>query len=149
MQKTTKLLALLAFATMATLAPSAHCEKAVPGGPNADVERGQTLLMNLQTQPRSAGYFILHSIRGSDDIFRDLEKALKQIEAVDATYAKSRNHPDDRYLNTVRLRLTAAKQTAGELHSELEDCWGELKDSIKQTLVTDPNFKPDRFQATK
>jgi hypothetical protein len=149
MQKTRKLLILFAIATMATLSPSARCEKAALGGRSVEMERSQTLLMNLQTQPRSAGYFILHSIRGSDEMLRDLDKALKQIEAVDATYAKSRNRPDDRYLGTVCLRLTVAKQTADQLHSQLEDTWGELKDSIKQTLVTDPNFKPDRFQATK
>jgi hypothetical protein len=142
MQKTKKLLVFFSVATMTTLAPSARSEKAAVSQPNVELERSQTLLMNLKTAPRSAGFFILHSFRETDEMSRELDKALKQIEAVDATYAKARNRPDDRYLATTCLKLTAAKQTADQLHSQLEDVWDELKNSIKQTLVADPNFKP-------
>jgi hypothetical protein len=142
MQKTNKYLLLFSLAVMTTMAPSAYSEKTVITQPNVEQERSQALMMNLKTGPRSAGFFILHSIRETDEMSRDLDKALKQIEAVDATYAKARTRPDDRYLSTTCLRLTAAKQTADQLHSQLEDTWDELKSSIKQTLVADPNFKP-------
>jgi hypothetical protein len=142
MRKTNKLLVLLTLAALTTLAPSAQSQKVVAGQPNVEQERSQALLMNLKSGPRSAGFFILHSIRESDEMSRDLDKALKQIEAVDATYAKARTRPDDRYLSSTCLRLTAARQTADQLKSQLEDTWDELKGSIKQTLVSDPNFKP-------
>ncbi len=132
---------LLLLAGLANTAPSAYPSKALISQPNVELERSQTLLMSLKSAPRSAGYFILHSVRTSDEMSRDLDKALKQIQAVDSTYAKSRNRPDDRYLATTCLKLTAAKQTADQLHDQLEDTWEELKDSIKQTLVADPNFK--------
>jgi hypothetical protein len=142
MQKAKKFLLFYSLAAMTTLAPSAHSEKVVVGRPNVDQERSQALMMNLKTGPRSAGFFILHSARGSDEMSRDLDKALNQIQAVDATYAKARNRPDDRYLSTTCLKLTAARQTAEQLHAQLSDVWDSLKSSITETLASDPNFKP-------
>jgi hypothetical protein len=133
----------LTLAAIATTTPSAFSEKSPPGlASKDDVERGQTMLLSLKSAPRSSGFFILESIRKSNEISADIDRAMRQIEAVDATYAKSRQQPDTRYLSKVKLRLTATKQTADQLHLQLEDSWGELKDSIKTTLVTDPNFKP-------
>jgi hypothetical protein len=142
MQKAKKFLVFYSLVAMTTLAPCAYSEKAVGGRTNVDQERSQALVMNLKTGPRSAGFFILHSARGADEMSHDLDKALSQIEAVDATYAKSRNRPDDRYLATTCLKLTAARQTAEQLHAQLSDTWDSLKSSITETLASDPNYKP-------
>ena len=146
MQLKTKVVgALLLVYGLISATPSALSDKPPVlslSNPKDGLDRNQTMLMNLKTGPRSAGYFILHSVRGADEMTGDIDKALRQIEAVDAAYAKSRNHPDDRYLATTCLKLTSAKQTADQLHLQLEDAWDELKSSIKSTIVSDPNFKP-------
>jgi|SRR5271155_2654456 len=141
MQNWKKVSIVSTLAALANTAPCFQYSKSLASQPKVELERSQTMLMNLKSAPRSAGFFILHSVRTSDEMSRDLDKALKQIQAVDASYAKSRNRPDDRYLAATCLKLTAAKQTAIQLHDQLEDTWDELKDSIKQTLVADPNLK--------
>jgi hypothetical protein len=136
-----RVISLLLFVAITTATPCAHSDWLALGKPNGELERSQALLFSLQKAPMSAGFYILHSLRTAEETGKDLDKALKQIEAADATYAKARNRPNQRYLSTTSLKLTLARQTAAQLRDQLEDSWDELKNSIKQTLVTDPNFK--------
>jgi hypothetical protein len=117
--------------------PNAHGDKLAVLGEHDKFDRNQTMLINLQTAPMSAGYYILHSYGNAKQMSHDLDRAVNQIEAVDQSYAKSRHRPDDRYLQSVCLKITAAKQTAAQLEDQLSDAFAQLKSSIKETLVTD------------
>jgi hypothetical protein len=137
-QKIILMFLLLFSATMSS--PYAHCDKLSGFAEHEKFDRNQTMLINLQTAPESAGYYILHSYGNTKQMSHDLDRALNQISAVDQSYAKSRNRPDDRYLQAVSLKITAAKQTAAQLEDQLSDAFAQLKSSIKETLVTDSNF---------
>ena len=89
----------------------------------------------------SAGYYIIHSYSESKEMSHNLERALNQVIEVDKIYAKSRHRPDDRYLETVCLKITVARQTADQLQEQLKDAFAELKSSIQDTLITDTNLK--------
>lgn len=141
MFKTQKISLLFLFLFSVTIvAPSAHSDKLAPVNEHEKFDRNQTMLINLQTAPMSAGYYILHSYGNAKQMSHDLDRAINQIAAVDQSYAKSRKRPDDRYLQTVCLKITAAKQTAAQLEDQLSDAFSQLKSSIKETLVTDSNF---------
>jgi hypothetical protein len=137
-QKITLMLLLLFAATMSS--PYARSDKLSLSNEHEKFDRNQTMLINLQTAPMSAGYYILHSYGNTKQMGHDLDRAINQIMAVDQSYAKSRNRPDDRYLQSVCLKITLAKQTAAQLEDQLSDAFTDLKSSIKQTLVTDSNF---------
>jgi hypothetical protein len=138
-KKITVLFVLLFSVTICV--PYANCDKLTGSGDHEKFDRNQTMLINLQTEPMSAGYFILHSYGNAKQMTHDLDRALNQITAVDQSYAKSRQRPDDRYLQNVCLKITLAKQTAAQLEDQLSDAFTQLKSSIKETLVTDSNFK--------
>jgi hypothetical protein len=142
LQKKNKIVVLSVLLMVLTASPCARSKK--PG--NSDdthqkFDRSQTLLINLKSAPMSAGYYILHSFGVSRAMGRDLDRALNQVLEADKAYAKSKHKPDDRYLQNACLKITLAKQTAGELEAQLHDAYSELKSSIEETLVTDTNFK--------
>lgn len=100
-----------------------------------DFDREQKMLLNLKQGVGSSGYYLLHSLRGTQLMVRDLEKATKQVEEVDKTYAKSRKKPDNRYLQAATLKIANCRQQAETLEAELHEAFAELKKSINQALV--------------
>lgn len=98
-------------------------------------DREQTMLMNLKGMPNSTGFFIVQSSEKSKMIVRDLTKGLRQLEEVDKAYSKSRGKPDSRHLESTKLKLINATQSAEKLHEELWDTYLNLKKNISETLV--------------
>lgn len=103
-------------------------------------DREQTMLLNLQRQPNSTGFFLVQSNGRCKEIVRDLARALRQLEEVDKAYAKSRGKPDSRYLEGTKLKMINAGKTAERLHDELWDTFQDLKKSISNTLVIDESM---------
>lgn len=100
-----------------------------------DFDREQKMLLNLKQGVGSSGYYLLHSLRETQAMVRELEKATKQVEEVDKTYAKSRRKPDNRYLQAATLKIANCKQQAETLEASIHDAFAELKKSINQALV--------------
>lgn len=101
------------------------------------LDRDQMLVFGLNRGPDSAGFYLMKSLKETQSMVRVLDKAYRQIEHADASYAKSRGHADDRYFATTQQQLAKAQKSAEQLASELESAYGDLKVSIKQTLVRD------------
>lgn len=100
--------------------------------------REELLLLNLGHGQGSAGFFLLEALRQSKETTHNLQRAMSQMRQVEATYAKSKGKPDDKYLQNSELKLTQARQRSEELSENISDGFREMKRSIKETLLRNP-----------
>jgi hypothetical protein len=110
-------------------------KKPRPVDPSTLMKREETMVLNLQTGSKSAKYFVLHSLKTTRDMQRDLFKAMRQVETVDSNYAKARKRPDDRTLAGTVTRLKKAQEAAEQLEKELDLVNQQLKSDIQSTLI--------------
>src|SRR3984957_18007259 len=124
--KRKRIITLLLLLAAITILPGAHSNKllSLPGS-HPQFDRSQNMLLNLKSAPLSAGYYHIHSYGVTKQMNHDLEHALNQVVEVDKTYAKSRHKPDERYLESVCLKITVARQTAEALQGQLSDAYSE------------------------
>src|SRR5579883_2685599 len=100
-----------------------------------EFKREEILVLNLNRGAKSAGSYLIQSVRGLRIIERNLDKALNQVEQADATYARACRRPDDRTMLNTAEHLKKAAKTAKELEIELKNASSELKSDIQQTLI--------------
>jgi hypothetical protein len=100
--------------------------------------REELLLLNLGHGQGSAGFFLLEALRQSKETTHNLQRAMSQMRQVEATYAKSKGKPDDKYLQTAELKLTQARQRSEELSENISDGFRDMKRSVKETLLRNP-----------
>ena len=97
--------------------------------------RAELLLLNLSHGKGSAGYYILEAQRQVKEATRNLERAMSQVQQVEATYGKSKGRPDDKFLPTTELKLVQARQRSEELQEMTSEAFRDMKRSIKETLL--------------
>jgi nitrogen regulatory protein PII-like uncharacterized protein len=125
----------LAAALLITASSVARADK--PGEPFAQLDRAQTLVMNLNKVAGSTGFYLLQDIRNIKGMDHDLTKALRQAEEVDKTYGKLRGRPDEKHLQAVTIKIEKALQSRALFEEDLKDAYSQLKVSIQETMVTD------------
>ncbi|MFY0022354.1 hypothetical protein ABTQ05_20730, partial [Acinetobacter baumannii] len=76
--------------------PSALSLKEDAAAPEG-LDRAQTLVVNLNKRVGSSGYYLLEGLRYVETMDHDILKALRQVQAVDGTFAKLRGVPDDKH----------------------------------------------------
>jgi hypothetical protein len=99
-------------------------------------DREQMMILNCNRGPGSSGWLIVEALKQSRAAIKELDKSRRQLEQVDAAYAKYRGKPDSRYMETSVQKIKAAEETALQLESQLKDAYEDLKGSIQQTLIT-------------
>jgi hypothetical protein len=112
---------------------SLRTEAASDGG----FDRAQTLVVNLNKKQGSSGYYLLEGLRFVDTMDHDILKALRQVQAVEKTYAGLRGHSDSRYFELTELKIEKAIASNASLRTDLRDAYTQLKNQIKDTLVMD------------
>ncbi|HEY9785463.1 MAG TPA: hypothetical protein V6D17_08685 [Candidatus Obscuribacterales bacterium] len=100
-------------------------------------DREQTMVLNLKKGVGSSGYYLLHSLNQTRQMMEDIDKAIKQAEAVDRTFAKSRGKPDSRFLERAQLKMIRARETAQQLETHLQEAFYDLKKDIEDTIAFD------------
>jgi len=115
--------------------------KEASSAPQQKYDRAQNLVINLNTQVGSSGFYLLKCLSDVKTIDHDLGKAGFQVEQVDKTYAKLRGRPDDRYLSAVNIKIQKAIETRRQLEMDIRDAYEQLKDSIQDTIITDEERK--------
>lgn len=118
----------------------------VPGSPalalkdqttlTARFDRAELIVLNLNRGPKSTGAYLTQTIKQTNVMVKELDKALRQVEAADREYAGTRGKKDDRFLNGSTERLRQALKSAQDLQSQLESAREELKTDIQQALIT-------------
>jgi hypothetical protein len=103
--------------------------------PSELLRREEMMVLNLDRGPKSTHYYLLESLKATRTIQKSLERARHQVEQVDGSFAKAKNRPDDRTMNSTVQRIKAAEQTAQQLEQQLKEAEDELKADIKQTLI--------------
>lgn len=101
-------------------------------------DRAQNIIANLNKVQGCAGWYLLQDIRKAQDMDHDLGKAHFQIEEADKTYARLRGHRDDRYLQALSLKVEKVQQDRKQLEEDLHEAFDQLRTSIKDVLITDP-----------
>lgn len=112
-----------------------------PGEPLAQLDRAQSLVMNLNRVPQSTGFYLLQDLREIKGMDHDLTKALNQAREVDKTYARLRGKPDERHLEAVCIKIEKALNARALLEEDLKDAYTTLKSSIQETMVSDEALK--------
>lgn len=97
--------------------------------------RAELLMVNMAHGKGSAGFYILEAQREVKEATRNLERAMSQVQQVQATYGKSKGRPDDKFLPTTELKLVQARQHSQELEVLTSETFQELKRSIKDALL--------------
>lgn len=100
--------------------------------------REELLLLNIAHGQGSAGFYLLEANRQSKEVTRNIERAMSQMRQVEATYAKSKGKPDDKYLSAAELKLTQARQRSQEVSDGVWDGFREMKRAVKDTLIRNP-----------
>ena len=100
--------------------------------------REELLLLNLGHGQGSAGFFLLEALKGSKETTHNLQRAMSQMRQVEATYAKSKGRPDDKYLQNAELKLTQARQRSEDLSENISDGFRDMKRSVKEALLKNP-----------
>lgn len=103
--------------------------------PRSLLKREELMVINLNRGPKSTGFYILTSLKSVRAMQRDLDKGARQLEQVDAAYAKASGRPDDRTLGTTLDGIKQAQKTADLLEKQLDGCFNELKADVKTTLI--------------
>lgn len=113
--------------------------------------REEKMVYNLRIGKGSAGFYLLEASRLAATVEDDLYRAGNQIRQVDKTFARSKGRPDSKYFEATCTKIDLAYEKAKALRAEVEDCWLDLKEAIKETLVqgavepgptADPKKKP-------
>lgn len=113
-------------------------KKPRPVDPSTLLKREETMVLNLGQGPKSAKFYVLHSLNTTRNLQKDLYRAMRQVEQVDTNYAKARQRPDDRTMSGTVERLKRAQETAEKLEKELQEANVELKSDIQNTLIRQP-----------
>lgn len=129
------------------IAVALACTAVFTGKPNAmsfkqeavesGFDRAQTLIVNLNKKQGSSGYYMLEGLRYVDTMDHDILKALRQVQAVEKTYAGLRGHADNRYFELTEIKIEKAIASNIALRDDLRDAYSQLKAQIKDTLVMD------------
>ncbi len=98
-------------------------------------DREQLMLINLNHGRGSTVYYLLEAMRKVKDLNYDVERALKQAEEVDKTFARSRGRPDDKFLELATARMANARKRGAEMEDEIYQAHKQLKEEIKQALL--------------
>lgn len=99
------------------------------------LKREETMVLNLGKGPKSARFYLLQSLSSVREMDKNLYRAMRQVEQVDANYAKARNRRDDLTMQSTVARIKKAQETLGQLEQELEQANNELKSDIQNTLI--------------
>lgn len=97
--------------------------------------REELMMVNLAHGKGSAGFFILEAQRQAKDSTRNLERALSQLQQVQASYGKSKGRPDDKFLPTTELKLVQAIQHSKDLEDMTSTVFQDMKRSVKEALL--------------
>jgi len=116
----------------------------VPISAEEKFDRAQTMVVNLNKVEGSTGYFLLKDIREVKEMDHDLGKALFQVQEVDKSYAKLRGRSDERFLEAVAIKLQKVQQSRALYEEDLRDAYTQLKSSIEDTMMTDPERRGHR-----
>ncbi len=111
------------------------------GEPLAQLDRAQSLVMNLNRVAGSTGFYLLQDIRMIKGMDHDLTKALNQAREVDKTYGRLRGKSDERHLEAVCIKIEKALNARALLEEDLKDAYSQLKSSIQETMVSDEALK--------
>lgn len=125
---------LIALAALAVTCSSTEAKKDPKPAP-VSFQREETMILNLERAPKSAKYLILMALRQTRESEKGIDRAIRQVEQADATFAKARNKRDSRTMDTTVGRLKAALATAQQLETQLQEANQELKSDVQQTLV--------------
>jgi len=98
-------------------------------------DREQLLVLNLNRGPNSCGYTVVTALKQTRTMCKDLDRARRQLEQIDISFARYKGKPDNRYLQPTSERLKQAEETALLLEGQLKDTYQELKSSIQQALI--------------
>lgn len=98
-------------------------------------DREQLMLINLNHGRGSTVFYLLEAMRKVKDLNYDVERALKQAEEVDKTFARSRGRPDDKFLELATARMANARKRGAEMEEEIHQAHKQLKEEIKQALL--------------
>jgi hypothetical protein len=128
----------LVFAGCLAQPMSQPCQSADELAFDRKFTREELLLLNLGHGQGSAGFFLLEALKQSKETTHNLQRAMSQMRQVEATYAKSKGKPDDKYLQNSELKLTQARQRSEELSENISDGFREMKRSVKETLLRNP-----------
>src|SRR5271163_1992705 len=122
MRKTTVLWSLALSLMAVTLGnPSAFSLKDDLPLSGEGFDRAQTLVVNLNKRAGSSGYYLLEGLRYVETMDHDLLKALRQVQAVDKTFAKLRGRPDDKHFEVTELKIEKAIASNTQLREDLRD----------------------------
>lgn len=135
--KTTVLFALVA-AGMFFQNGTQKCQSAEELPFDRKFTREELLLLNIAHGQGSAGFYLLEANRQSKEVTKNIDRAMSQMRQVEATYAKSKGKPDDKYLSSAELKLTQARQRSQEVSDGVWDGFREMKRSVKDTLLRNP-----------
>ena len=97
--------------------------------------RAELLMVNMAHGKGSAGYYILEAQREVKEATRNLERAMSQVQQVQATYGKSKGRPDDKFLPSTELKLVQPRQHSQELEVFTSEAFQDLKRSVKEALL--------------
>lgn len=119
-----------------SIAP-AIARKQKPQVVNADtlLKREERMVLNLQTGPKSTKFYLLQSLKQTKEMQKNLDRAMRQVEQVDANYAKARHRPDDRTMTSTVQQLKQVLDTTNLLEKQLQDANAELKSDVQGTLI--------------
>lgn len=108
------------------------------------LDRGQNIIVNLNKVQGCAGWYLLQDIRKVQEMDHDLGKAHFQITEADKTYARLRGNRDDRYLQALTAKVEKVQQDRKQLEDDLHDAFDQLRTSIKDVMMMDPERKKDQ-----
>lgn len=98
-------------------------------------DREQLMLINLNHGRGSTVFYLLEAMKKIKDLNYDIERALKQAEEVDKTFARSRGRPDDKFLDLATARMANARKRGAEMEDEIYQAHKQLKEDIKRALL--------------
>jgi hypothetical protein len=104
-------------------------------------DRAENIIINLNKAQGCAGWWILQDIHKVQEMDHDLGKAHFQVEEADKTYAKLRGRKDDKFLSLVTLKIEKVEQDRRILEEDLHDAFDQLRTTIKDVIMTDPELK--------
>jgi hypothetical protein len=131
------LLVLLLFALSSASSAPALADKPASSEPFSNMDRAQTLVLNLNRVAGSTGFYLLQDLRNIREMDHDLTKALRQAQEVDKTFGRLRGKPDQRKLEAVTIKIEKALNSRAMFEEDLRDAYSTLKSSIQETLVND------------
>jgi hypothetical protein len=130
----TKTILVLSATLLCTLSVASDAKK--DKQETVSFKREETIILNLERAPKAPKHVILTALRTNRTTQKELDRAIRQIERADETFAKARNKRDTRTMTTTVQRLQAALQTAQQLEKDLTAANAELRADVQQTLIS-------------